>query len=179
MYVAVPKREPPRQAVRVDLDAAKRARGNFRRPDRDLEIPMSPIRKPSTLEFLDSTSDFMDQPKVSTQKVPHQTVFKRFGQQGSEEKMENEQQQQYKSTYGVQNDSCLTESLFPPRKYPQYNNEHFANKSRANDWDDRRYSFMGNGKRPLGVLERAKRPPSAWEKSYDHEVSVVSIPLRT
>ena len=49
----------------------------------DHELPMSPIVKPSSLDLLDASSAslslYQNQPKVSTQKIPHRSVLDSFG----------------------------------------------------------------------------------------------------
>ena len=68
------------------------------RPQRDLELPMSPIGQPSTLEIMDTSAIHTERyekirgsaewsggqhveepPRVSTQKIPHKTLLDSFG----------------------------------------------------------------------------------------------------
>ncbi len=65
-----------------------------KRPQRDLELPMSPIGHSSSLEFMDTSTVLSETfekmkssgkdgarepPRVSTQKIPHRTLLESFG----------------------------------------------------------------------------------------------------
>jgi hypothetical protein len=69
------------------------------RPQRDMELPMSPINRASNLQLMDTTTtnatfllsetlhdpgggsgmDSRELPRVSTQKIPHKTILDSFG----------------------------------------------------------------------------------------------------
>lgn len=68
------------------------------RPQRDMELPMSPIDRASSLDLMDTTTNatflseiladqgvsgdgrgLREPPRVSTQKIPHQTILDSFG----------------------------------------------------------------------------------------------------
>ena len=67
------------------------------RPQRDLELPMSPIGRSSALDFMDTSTVLSETfdgvrrsgegsggvtkepPRVSTQKIPHRTLLESFG----------------------------------------------------------------------------------------------------
>ncbi len=165
----------------VDLDSTGR---NVRRPERNLELPMSPIGKPSTLNFLDTStissldlSHYKNQPKVSTQKVPHQTVLRGFApanqpQFGVERNQHPVLERRHQaSASSVMNAPPMPETVIPTNKKP-----HFHTRGNGRDshyqWNDT-YGLINNGTKgkPLaGVLERTHRKRSTWERSYDHEV---------
>lgn len=81
----------------LSLEPSKAGKQLATRPQRDLELPMSPIGKPSTLEIMDTSavhSERFDRirgdaswsggrteelPRVSTQKIPHRTLLDSFG----------------------------------------------------------------------------------------------------
>ena len=170
----------PRQVHRVDLGGAR----NFDRPDRGLELPMSPIGKPSTLELLDASASLSfyadDQPKVSTQKIPHQTHLDSFGLGLKERETEEQQQAVSHSTStagGSLSGLCMTESVFPKAKPSQHVKQHHcrqvpkkvtATHSNANaaSWE----SFCesgGFGDKAISITHGAKRR----QTSFDQEVS--------
>ena len=65
------------------------------RPQRDMELPMSPIGKTSSLDIMDTSTTLSESlrlgaefdarlpmgelPRVSTQKIPHRTILGSFG----------------------------------------------------------------------------------------------------
>lgn len=63
------EREVPRAVQAVNLDAKKPP---FQQK-MDLELPMSPIEKPSFLDLMDTStvSFYHDLPRISTEKLPH------------------------------------------------------------------------------------------------------------
>ena len=107
---------PHKTVQRVILDKPQSGRSyNF-----NLELPMSPITQPSTLELLDTTTDgtslYGNQPRVSTTKKP-EDIFK----------LPSSNETTLKNTFwttdsifscedSTRNTSTLTESVFPKRK---------------------------------------------------------------
>ncbi len=181
-----PKREPPRKPIKVDLDATSR---NVRRPERNLELPMSPIGKPSTLTLLDSStassfdlSHFKDLPKVSTQRVPHPTVLQAFGPpprpQVRNEKSHHPALDRYQiSMSSAVNVPTMPEAVLPSRKNPAYHARGSSSSTAKGShypWGGDRgltkNSSLGKEKQPVAVLERIRSLNSTWERSYDHEV---------
>lgn len=170
-----------RQVNRVDLGKAR----SFDRPDRDLELPMSPIGKPSTLELLDASASLSfyaeDQPKVSTQKIPHQTHLDSFGL-GLKERAREERQQVVSHSTSTAGDSlsalCMTESVFPKAKQSQHVKQHHCQQvpkkvtmthsnTNAASWE----SFCesrGFGDKEKSISHTAKRK----QTSFDHEVII-------
>ena len=113
----------PLNVQRVDLSGARR----FDRPDRGLELPMSPIGEPSSLELLDASASGLsfyaeaEQPKVSTQKIPHRTILNSFGPGVKDREAKHEQQQPIVSHSSGDSLSPLnmTEYLVPALKKQQ------------------------------------------------------------
>ena len=85
------------KALSLELSKSGACPSQMRRPQRNLELPMSPIACPSTLEIMDTSAlhtercqrigggagwsggHVQDVPRVSTQKIPHRTVLDSFG----------------------------------------------------------------------------------------------------
>lgn len=172
--------------MKVDLAGD---RGNFRRPDRDLELPMSPIGNPSSLELLDATSSSLsfytneeEQPKVSTQKIPHHTAFHSFGP-ARPKASENPKQCQYynrrtsKMNTTLNSTSCMTESIFPLCKKPQWPRleSHQGPQAAQKTTYKAHNPLMSANPWESGLMDKRRkqmsRPRSVWEKSFDHEVN--------
>ena len=166
----------PRQVHRVDLGGAR----SFDRPDRGLELPMSPIGKPSSLELLDASASLSfyadDQPKVSTQKIPHQTHLDSFGLRLKERATEEQQQAVLHSTSTAGGSLCMTESVFPKAKQSQHVKQHHCRQvpkkvtatypnANAASWE----SFCevgGFGDKEKSITHAAKQR----QTSFDQEV---------
>ena len=177
LHVASAKAEAaPRQVHRVDLGGAR----SFDRPDRGLELPMSPIGKPSSLELLDASASLSfyadDQPKVSTQKIPHQTHLDSFGLRLKERATEEQQQAVLHSTNTAGGSLCMTESVFPKAKQSQHVKQHHcrqvpkkvtATHSNANAASWKSFCEVGGfGDKEKSITHAAKQR----QTSFDQEV---------
>ena len=121
---------------------------------RNLPLPMSPIRKPSALEFqeagrdTDLSSMFTARhvPLVSTQKIPHRTSLNSFGPAagGASRKRES----QHDKEGGSSSTSLWTESVFPIKRGDP---EQIGNLSMAS-------SFMNESLGPQKRFSKREEP---------------------
>ena len=169
--IAVPTFEPAREAQKVNLDGLRK----LKMPDRDLELPMSPIGHPSTLDFLDASTSsislYEDQPKVSTQKLPRHTILDSFGPPNGRKKKRHNYQVLSESAESLKetlnsslSTSCLTESVFPAHKKPP---THQPNSwSQWTEQNKRKHQSQARIER----MVTSKGARNICDKSYDHEV---------
>ena len=167
--------EPTRKAQKVNLEGLR----NLKRPERDLELPMSPIGHPSDLDFLDASSSslslYEELPKVSTQKVPHLTVLDSFGPPITGEKRNEKLSrgppgESPKGNLNASSTSCMTESVFPVRKKSQtYQSDTWSQWTEQTVPAKRNHQAQMKMKQ-VTTSQGAHESHSNWDKSYDHEV---------
>lgn len=144
--------EPPKQPQRIDLTAAEKG---FKKFNLDLTLPMSPIGKPSSLDLMDTSCSLSffysddTQPKVSTQKLPHNTAVDDFCPPVSRDpeavKLMGGVKGKFKTTRepitaercrkpAHNTSSCLTESIFPPTKRPKLGTDYSIHELAEQGW---------------------------------------------
>ena len=132
-------------------------------PDKRLSLPVSPIGKPSTLEFQEATSDsdfssvfaVRHIPRVSTQKLPHHTALNSFHLQPPPPPQKKTGLPKTRESLGPtarERASLWTESVFPTRRG---DSERIGNLSAES-------SFMNES---LGPLKRSSGKEYGWKKT--------------
>ena len=170
----MPTFEPVREAQKVNLEGLRK----LKRPERDLELPMSPIGHPSTLDFLDASissfSLYEDLPKVSTQKVPRITILDSFGppdgrkiKKHTHQLLSESGESPKENSNASLSTSCMTESVFPVRKKPQT-----RQSSTWSQWTEQTVPAKRKHQAQTEIkqLVASKGAHNIWDKSYDHEV---------
>lgn len=168
----------PLHVQRVDLSGVRR----FDRPNRGLELPMSPIGEPSSLELLDASTAGLsfyaeEQPKVSTQKIPHKTLLNSFGSGVKEREAKHEQQELIVSRSSGESLSALnmTDYLVPAQRKQQpqqLRQQHYHVPQKVpttcydNSWQGTSGTagFCAKGRPKTGTAKRRR------EASFDREV---------
>ena len=129
--------EPPKlpRVQKIDFTAAEKG---FKRLDRGLTLPMSPIGKPSSLDLSDTSCSLSfsynddKQPMVSTQKLPYGIAMSDFGPPMETAQLQSNAKPATKAAatkrtfkqYQHNTLSCLTESILPPCKRPKTTSDH-------------------------------------------------------